>query len=275
VNASVHKARPGLHPQEKGVLLIVALHLVFLPWAFGTMHIWAQAFSLSLATLGLCVSLLPRTYTPEQAGGTETVVLVPWRRLKRFPLFWIGLALFLLMIVQSLNPAWRFTHDDTKWWMVGTSHVTWLPSSTDTPFGFFDLWRQFIFWTAAWMTICTIWIGVTRRKALQWIAYGLAANFLCVGAAAIAHKLDGTRKVLWLREFKGAEGFGSFVYHNHGAAYLALGVLLILALAAWHQVEARRKLARSSPGMVWLFAGLVMAAATGFSGSRAGVGLLG
>lgn len=57
------KQRLPLHPLEKAVLAAVAIHLCFLPWALGTMHVWSQITSLVLATIGFLLALIPRTYS--------------------------------------------------------------------------------------------------------------------------------------------------------------------------------------------------------------------
>ena len=62
-----HKQRPPLHPQERWFLAIVLLQLIFLPWAFGTMHVWSQAIALGLSALGFVVALWPRVYEGDHA----------------------------------------------------------------------------------------------------------------------------------------------------------------------------------------------------------------
>ena len=114
------KHRLPLHPLERAVLAAVAIHLCFLPWALGTMHVWSQVTSLVLAAIGLLLALIPRTYSgdlaPPVSGIQFPVVgpastghrppptafrLNPLPRLVRFPLFWLGLALLASGIAAS------------------------------------------------------------------------------------------------------------------------------------------------------------------------------
>ena len=71
--------RLKIHPPELLVLWIVAGHLVFLPWAIGTMPIWSQFVSLGFAVVGFIFAHLPRNYTEDHTGST-TFRLVRWPR---------------------------------------------------------------------------------------------------------------------------------------------------------------------------------------------------
>ena len=99
-----HKQRPPLHPREKWFLGVVLLLLVFLPWAFGTMHVWSQVTALSLSLLALLLALWPRFYSSDLTEGPE-FHLRSWPRLIRFPLFWLGLALLGYIALQAANPS--------------------------------------------------------------------------------------------------------------------------------------------------------------------------
>lgn len=61
------RRRLPLHPREKALLALVALHLCFLPWALGTMHVWSQLTSLGLGAAGMVLALIPRTYSGDYA----------------------------------------------------------------------------------------------------------------------------------------------------------------------------------------------------------------
>src|SRR5258708_1212761 len=129
------RKRLPLHPLEKAVLWVVALHLCFLPWALGTMHAWSQVTSLGLSAVGLALALIPRVYGGDlgpgfQIGGqtsedrgqnvderrnpstsrppssvlrppSSAFRLTMWPRLLHFPIFWIGLALLGYIALQA------------------------------------------------------------------------------------------------------------------------------------------------------------------------------
>jgi hypothetical protein len=71
--------RLAVHPVEQVVLWAVSAHLVFLPWALGTMRPWGQITSLVLALIGFVLALIPRSYTEEHTGS-NSFRLVMWPR---------------------------------------------------------------------------------------------------------------------------------------------------------------------------------------------------
>src|SRR5258708_7429071 len=73
------RKRLPLHPLEKAVLWVVALHLCFLPWALGTMHVWSQVTSLGLSAVGLALALIPRNYSGDLAPQLSGVFASVWR----------------------------------------------------------------------------------------------------------------------------------------------------------------------------------------------------
>lgn len=273
MNIAAHKKRPPLHSLERFLLGIVGTHLVFLPWAFGTVHPWSQITSCVLALAGFVVALWPRHYTADESEMGE-FVLKPWPRLWRFPLFWLGLALLAYMLVQALNPAWQWETNGKMWWLKKVPNIAWLPTSTSTPFERYNLWRVFLVYASAWLTVCALWIGITRRRSLQILLGVLVGNAVVLSIAGIVRAMSGERRILWIRDVRGGYGFASFIYHNHGAAYVALMAVLCLALAGWHHFEARRRMARSSPAMVWVLGAILMTLGVAYSTSRAGLGIL-
>lgn len=299
MHATGHKQRPPLHPLERWFLGIVLVELIFLPWAFGTMHPWSQLTSLGLSAVGMVLALIPRRYDgdygvpmgtrkpetgdlkPEsrsrsaQSSGLRSQVsgfrLTPWPRLLRFPLFGIGFALLAYIVVQGLNPSWVWERNEKVWWLRRVNDIAWLPTSIDTPFERFNLWRQFIIYTTAWLTVCALWVGITRRKSLHILLGVLVANAMVLGLVGFVHKASGVSKLLWLREFPGAGSFASFVYRNHAGSYFGLLGFAALGLAVWHYFEGRKRMARSTPSAIWLLVSLFLLAAVVFSLSRGAI----
>jgi hypothetical protein len=290
------RKRLPLHPLEKAILTAVAVHLCFLPWALGTMHAWSQLTSLSLSLVSFTLALIPRTYSgdylpalPPQAfspaaqrpdesrrsfsvGGQPSAFrLYPFARLIRFPIFWLGAALLAYIAIQALNPSWVWERNERSWWLRRVNDIPWLPTSIDTPFERFNIWRQFIIYASAWLTLCTVWIGFTRRRSLQLLLTVLALNGIVLALVGfLARSYFPTWEwVIWLNsQLKGATSFASFIYKNHAAAYLSLLVGAALGLAAWHHERGLRSMARSTPGMLWLLAAVAMAFGVFFTYSR-------
>lgn len=230
------------------------------------MHPWSQITAAALACCTFILSLCPRNYSDALATNGE-FVLQTWPRLLRFPLFWLGLALLALLIVQGCNPAWAFQHDGRAWWMRRVTHIEWLPTGVSTPFERYNVWRSFLVFAAVWLTLCALWIGITRRRTLQLMLAVLLGNAVLLALVGFVHRLSGEAKVLWIRTFD-ASSFSSFVYQNHGGAFFGLLAAAALGLATWHFYEARKRMARSSPTAVWLFVTGFLVFAVLFSFSR-------
>ncbi|MDD3180760.1 MAG: O-antigen ligase family protein [Opitutaceae bacterium] len=267
--------RLPLHPAEKVLLGILAVHLCFLPWAMGTMHPWSQLVSLGLAAIGFVVALGNRVYTGEHAKGWE-YRLIMWPRLLRFPIFWIGLALLGYILAQALNPSWTFVRNATQWWLLRVNDIPWLPTSIDVPFARFNAWRALIIYASAWLVVCSLWIGLTRRRSMQFLLIVLVCNGAALACAGILQHLLGTDRFLGLFPWPpGCSPFASFPYRNHGGAYLALITALAAALATWFFEHGERTMKKSTPASVLAFLAVLLAGVVTFTYSRGATIVLG
>ena len=261
--------RLALHPQEKWTLFWLSLHLVFLPWALGTMHLWSQCTSLALAAIGLCVAARPRTYTETNASGAPVEIHVrPLQRLWRFPIFWIGLAILAYIAVQGLNPAWRYKANSAYWWLEPVGHISWLPSGMDVPFAKAGPWRSLIVHASLWLTLCTVWIGIMRRHAYRLLFTLLVANGLLLALLALAQQLTHATRIFWAVKSSNASFAASFIYRNHAGAYLNLALAAAAGLAWWHFARAQRHFEKSSPASVFTFCAVILGITVLFSLSR-------
>lgn len=294
-----HKKRLPLHPLERAVLTVVALHLCFLPWALGTMHAWSQITSLCISAVGFLFALCPRTYSgdyalavPAQALGSRVsapgqpdsklqtpnprpqtraaayrVSAMP--RLVRFPIFWIGLALLTYIAIQGFNPSWVWERNATHWWLRRVTDIPWLPTSVDTPFERFNVWRQFIIYASAWLTVCTVWIGFTRRRSLELLLVTILINAGLLAVVGFIDPILSPASFLGLRQWSpGATPFASFIYKNHAGAYFALATSLTLAMAVWVHHNGMRKGHKSTPAGILIFVAFLLVAGVLASESR-------
>ena len=250
--------RQRLHPLEKILLSLVLAQLVFLPWALGGMRWWAQLTSLVLALVTFAVALMPRTYTAEFTTGPDFRML-PLPRLLKFPVFWCGLLLLGYIVVQALNPGWIYIERDRLWWMEMLPRIDWLPSGTANPFVLGGPWRMLVIYGAAWLLVCSIWIGLTRRRSLQLLLTGLAANGFALALFALVQRLTSNGKIYWSIPSANASFFGSFIYKNHAGAYLLLILIVATALAAWHYLRGLRRMEKSSPSALFVFFAVLLA----------------
>jgi hypothetical protein len=221
------------------------------------MRIWSQVTSLGLAVIGFAIALLPRNYT-EAHTGTDALRLMMWPKLVKFPIFWIGLALLGYIVLQALNPAWEYQTNGKAWWMHRIDHKTWLPTGIIAPFEKWNQWRTLVVYSSAWLTVCAIWVGLTRRRSIHALLITLAVNGLGVAAFGIAQRLAGNGLMFWFFRSPNDSFFASFIYKNHAGAYLNLILAVTCGLAGWYHSRARRRMERSNPSVVLVFFAMVI-----------------
>lgn len=260
--ASALKSAP-IHPAETALTAVLAAWLIFLPWAFGTRDGWAQGTSLGLAALAFLLAVFPRRI-PETLE-----VARPLRLLVRLPLFWLGLAVLGYVAVQAANPAWSFVRNETSWWLEPRDHFAWLPHGIDAPFERMNQWRVLLIWAAPVLAVTAAWLGLTRRRTVQFLAVLLVLNTTAVALLGMLQRFTGTNKIYWHFSVPG-EAFGSFFYRNHGAQFLLLGLGLALGLGIRHYLHGEARGARSTPAPVFGFLAVVIAAGLVVSTSRLG-----
>jgi O-antigen ligase len=153
-------------------------------------------------------------------------------------------------------------------------HTAWLPSGIEAPYAKMNAWRQLVMLTSVWALGCALWVGCTRRVAVQAVFNAVVANGALLALLAILQKVTEATKVFWFIQAKAAYFHGPFFYKNHAGAYFNLLVVLALGLAAWHYVRGLRRLERSTPAPVYVFVAVLLATASVMSGSRAAMILL-
>ena len=258
-----------LHPLEKTLLGVLSVHLCFLPWALGDMHAWSEWISLGLGLIGMGLALAPREYHLLLSAEGKPYRLVLWTKLKRFPIFWLGMALLLYVALQGFNPSWRYSQSVQVWWLLRVRDVPWLPTGVEAPFGKFNAWRDFIIGLAAWSATCSVWVGITRRKSLRILLVVITINALALFAAGAYQRFVSDMSGFWLPSVAaGARLTATFIYHNHAGAYFALMTFVPVALATWYYYHGIRNLMKSTPVGVLAFAGLILAGAVLFTFSR-------
>jgi O-antigen ligase len=263
----------ALHPQEKWVLGLLTLHLCFLPWALGTMHLWSQCVSLVLALAGFIAAAQPRTYDPHQTSG-EPARVRPLLRLWRFPLFWTGLLVLAYIAIQGLNPAWRYRSNPSYWWLDPVEHLSWLPSGMEVPFAIAGPWRALLIFASLWLTVCTAWIGLMRRLTFRLLFTFLVVNGVLLSLLGLAQQLTHATGVFWLVPVSSQSFVASFIYRNHAGAYLNILLAVGAGLAWWYYARANRRLDKSSPAGVFTFAAIIVGLMVLFTSSRGAILLL-
>jgi O-antigen ligase len=273
--------RSKLHPAEKLLLGVVAMHLVFLPWALGTMHVWSQVTSFCFGLLGFGIALRPRRHFSQGGGTLPTRDAqtdrrpLPVQNLIRFPLFWLGLAFLVYVLIQALNPAWEYRSAEGNWWLQEIDHVGWLPTGMRAPFAISNPWRSLMIYTDAWLLVNTLWIGFTRRRSLQVLFTVLGCNAFALAVFGLAQKALHWELIFGLWKPPASYFVASFIYKNHAGAYFNLLLCLTIGLFFWYSYRSRRHLEKSSPGGVFAFFALAITVIIFFSGSRTATLLMG
>jgi len=267
------RASTSLHPLEKALLIIVGTHLCFTAWALGTVYNWSQFVSLGLAVAGLVVALINRHYSGEHARE-GAFKLVMWPKLIRFPVFWLGLALMGYITVQALNPAWVYAVNGRSWWLVPVDYITWLPAGVEAPFGYMNAWHALMLYATPWLVMCAVWVGFTRRLAVQHLFTLIVANGAVLALIGILQRATGTFKILWLIQPKTGPVFATILYKNHAGAYFNLVFMLCVALLYRHFARGERRLERANPAPVFAFLAIVLGMSVLLTMSRAATLLL-
>jgi hypothetical protein len=241
--------------------------MIFLPWALGSTNPKAQMASLVFAILSLAVALLPRTYTEEHTGSSA-FRLIMWPKLIKFPIFWIGLALLGYITLQGFNPAWTYETNGKTWWMRNLDAKSWLPTGVIAPFAKYNQWRMLLIYGSGLMTVCSIWVAFTRRRTVQLFLMTLAVNGLLIAVLGVAQRISKATKIYWIFDSINPAFFASFIYKNHGAAYLYLILIVTCGLASWYYVRGLRRMEKSNPSGVLAFFATFIAIAVLISYAR-------
>jgi len=259
-------ASPPLHPLEIALVRVAATHLCFLPWALGSMHRWSQLVSLGFALTGFVLSLWPR------AEGENN--FSPFVRLRHFPVFWAGLALLLYVAVQGLNPAWSYRQNADIWWLEPVSHLDWLPSGVEAPFGRSNPWSALVVFASLWFLVCSVWIGFTRRRSYRLFFTVLVGNAFLLALLGVLQQLTDAKEIFWSYLPSNGSFIASFIYRNHGGPYLNLMVSLAAGLSFWHYQRSQRRHEQPGLAAVLAFLAVFVGIMVIFSYSRASIGVL-
>ncbi len=263
-----------LHAQEMAVVGVIATQLVFLPWGLAGMRPWSQWIAFGLSAFGFLLSLLPRHYVNvgEQQASFR---LYPLPRLLRFPFFWLGFALLAQILIQALNPAWEYRDDGVVWWIAKIACIEWLPAGVAVPFTQWGPWRMLVIYGSVWMAVCALWIGVTRRRSLQFLFVVLAANAFLLALFGLVQRVMKTDLMFFFWRPPANYFVASFTYKNHAGAYFNLAFTLCVGLALWYYERSRQRLEKSNPGSLFAFFATAVALIVVFSYSRTATVLLG
>lgn len=265
--------QPPVAPREWAVLLFGGLTMVFTAWAFAGMMDWSIYTFLAGGLLTFLAAVLP---LPERWNGMdgqhdnrENI----WRLL-RFPFFWLS-CLFLIYIgIQGLNPEWEQKYVGTAWYVEHLpkgSYVEWLPSGVSTNYKPVSALRVFHFYSAAFVLVWGLWVGLRRRKTVLIGLWSFAVSGVIMSQVAIFQKYMEATKVLWLIKSVNPNFWGSFFYRNHGVAFLILILITCAFLYFYHYNKSQRHMQRGGPYLLLLVFVVLVALSIALALSRGGI----
>lgn len=269
------RATAQLHTLETLLITLAGVLLCIMPWALGTMHVASQFISLGLAAAAFVCALINRHYSGALAPQGD-FKLIMWPKLIHFPLFWLGLLFLGYILVQALNPAWVYVNNGKFWWLDPIEHISWLPAGMETPYKDMNPWRELTIYGGAWLLTCALWVGVTRRAAIQTLLTVVVINGSVLAIIGILQRVTQAKYILW--GLKDANTAGSFfstiIYKNHAGAYFNLVLMLSVALLYWHFSRAERRMERASPAPIFAFCSILLGIGVLLTFSRAATILL-
>jgi O-antigen ligase len=181
------------------------------------------------------------------------------------------------MTAQALNPAWQYHNDGARWWMTPVDHISWLPTGMDTPMNgprtweCMNAWRMILIYAAPWLTVCSLWVGITRRVTLLALVSTIALSGTLLAVVGILERVTHPDKILWYFDPGRSVAYfvASFPYKNHAGAYFNLVLAVSGALAFWHFTRSDRRPERANPAPLFALCAVLAGMIVLLSYSRA------
>jgi O-antigen ligase len=274
------KEEEPLSGRERAVAGTLGLLVVFMPWAFGSRNVWAQWIALGLAVVAMACALAPArgaavvTESGDGVDGEGAGRAGGWRRLVRFPLFWLGLVYLGFVTCQALNPAAVLVSTPLWWRLDFVEPIAWLPSGVDAPFARMNAWRVLVIHGAAWLAVCAAWTGLTRRGGVLMVLNLFIAGGALLGLLGILQKVTGAKEIFWCVPSPASGFHASFVYDNHAGAFLNLVVAAALGTGLWRHARGVKRMEKSTPAPLYALAAIAAGCSLLTGGSRAAALLL-
>lgn len=262
------KSAPPIHWSEKFLLLLLSVHLSFLPWALGAMPLWSQKLSLGLAAAGFLAALLLNPPSTQVFPKTPA-----WKKLLRSWSFWLGSAILGYIAIQALNPAYTYLELGGKPWIVPVEHISWLPAGMETPLKQMSPFRHLMLFASLFLTLWTILLFLERPRSIRFLLGVLTLNGVALACLAFGQMFTGAEGIFWkIRAASGNSFYASFVYRNHAAPYLNLLLALSIGLYFYFRERTWKTNGRETDKTpIFFFTSTILFTAVLFSQSRGGI----
>jgi O-antigen ligase len=208
------------------IVLHVAVLVVYLTWVHGgTRPEYLSGIPWLTLLLAQLVLLLPQIRKGESLFEAQRRV---WRAILRDPIFYIGLALSVFLLIQTINDGGEPKMDPTgKFWLYGVPHISWLPSSVASIES-----RMMLYWfVPVWVATLAVRHGMLRggqRRLFRFMIW----NGAVLSLFGFIQNFSGTQSLYWITPLPGYF-FATFGYPNVAGAFF---VLMFMASAGlWFQ----------------------------------------
>ena len=239
--------------------LALAVWLGYAAWARGGTRPELLPPAAVMAAFAVVLSvLLPPKFHGEPYGAARVRML---KNTLRDPVFYLGLALLVLLGVQSLNSGRSPVFDAAVGkWNYGPPPWPGWPSSVCRSESI-----QMLYWFGgAWLAVWDVRHGLDCKDRVR-LLWALAGNGAVLALFGIVQYASGTQRILWTTPLN-CYFFASFGYSNHAGAYFTL----LLAVSGGLLLRAIRRQEWALIGMASALAMLNLAGAT-LSFSRAAI----
>ncbi len=265
---------PEISRREKIVAGFAVAALLFSAAAYSSVPWQAQLVTLALSAASFAFLFLP---VGDDCRYSKTA-RESWSALKRFPLFWFGLALFALMLVQGLNPAFGVMERAFYWKLYSQDFVRWLPSGVDAPYvsesarqGGMNAFRQMVVFGAPWLLLCALRCGVSRRRSWVAMSWVVAVFGVLLVLWGVGMRLSGRTELTPAFGSRNTSFFATFLYQNQAGAWISLVFAVTVSLFVWHWQQARDAGAKGGPHLVVAVIAALLVSAAPFTMSFGGM----
>ena len=199
----------------------------------------------------------------------------------RFPLFWVGLVLFLYFAIQDWNAWGKVVERDLFWRISQQDFVSWLPNGLKAPLeseerdpGGMNAWRVILVFAGPWMMMCALRVGLRRRRGYITLAWISILTACAVAAYGFTHQPVNWGEVLGYKIPLCSAPFGVFIYRNHAGVYFYLQAAIAISLAFWHYRRDRESASKGSPHLIAIFIAVLLSFAVLLTYSVGGLGMI-
>ena len=216
-------------PQERALLIFLCLLIAFQGWNLGGYQFWAQLLNGLL--LCACVAIL---CIPITRAGAEKK-RIPLFRLRKHPVFWVGVVYFFYLFYQLINPA-LVVADASGFEPDLKPRDTLLPGPTSVAAQSHEYtgWRYWWIEVSVWAALCCSLCGLSRYKSTQVIKWTLLLNGTLVAFVGVLQQVTNSPTILWQVHSSNPSFFATFIYGNHAAIYFYLALCAGGALLVHH-----------------------------------------